>query len=1480
MAEHTPLVSIVVPAYNAANKIGPALTSLRNQSHRELEIIVVDDASTDNTAEVLAAVAAKEPRLKVITQPTNGGTLRARAAGAAATTGDYVMFLDQDDEYLEDAVSQALAAALEHQVDIVHFGARVEPENAAAQDAAEGMELFLNPPARTLRGAAILRQQFALKGGFDWQIHHKLYRGDLARRAYALAADEYLLLSDDLYVSAIISALATSYVALPDSQWMVYHLGLGQTFGTTMTIEAFDVLAARDATAARLIAEFAASADAPARKDWPQRLEDITAQLASHTVNQWRDTVPTALRPQAMATALTHWPARPIAAELYRLCYDGALAAYHTLREMTNLGIRPTRDPAVSLPAEQASSPALREEYATLRAKYLEGVKKAIYYRTAAARTEALASDSEPATYPRLQEMRSAALPLMDGGEVHYPPVHLVTEKPAERNPLAPTVPSLSIVLTTRNNADTLPTTLASIDAALAALAPITEANPATPSRVSIIAVDDASSDSTARLLEEWAASHAGSPSTITVVQQTNDPSAASEDTPYGLGKHAARSLGLSRATGEYVLFLTGDQALSENTLAEALLLNALEVPVIRLAGGTPRLPGWYARPQMAEVAFGGTSTDWSMTRRIVRRSALDAAFAQLNAVIPADEGVYDGTCTVEFFALLPHVSGEYVSGVPGVVPVDAHTHHTSGAAAADQAALETTVNSMATIGHAVAALDTPHTPGALRAIALRAASAAFAFDAHAAVAAASLTDQASTEPSSVQPTLPDALATIEIFAGPAITVETLLALAIRARKSENGSDAVATTAPGASARELFDAAVDIASANEEWLTPEALELKKKYLASAKVPPVDRGPAPTLNPDINIFVSSHLDAKLFDSKYHIPVHVGSAVRDATFSNMLRDDEGENISIQNFSYCELTTQYWAWKNVDAEYYGFCHYRRYFNFSNILYKENPWGEIDEETINAASQKKYGLTDDNIARLIRRYDVVTTEIKSVAALPGPEQNPREHWYAADWLKNRDLDAMLKIINRLSPEYNAAAQEFITGGHAAFCNMFVMRKELFHNYCAWSFPILEAYQRETNYLRYGREARRTAGHLAERLFNIWLLHERKSNPGLRVKEVQCVHFHDVAAQRVTELPSLAPATSRPIVPIVLAADDNYVPMLGTTIESVLENSSPANFYDLIVLTKDISDANRAVLTEVVERFAHASLRFMDISARIADYELSTSNPHISIETYFRYFIPAILPEYDKALYLDSDLIIESDVAELYELDLGDSLLAAARDIDYAANAAHSSNRRMRYSVQKLGLDDAFSYFQAGVLVLNTEAFRQTFTEFELLEESLNEEYIYNDQDVLNKFCQGRVTYLPQRWNVLNDCGGRIGRLFSQAPLPLWEEFQAAYRRPHIIHYAGVEKPWNFEDCDLAERYWVYARNTPWYEKLQPRRDVLPPLSTHAKMMARASAVAVARRVAGHPVVLSALPPTSRRRTRARTAAVKAVQLVRKIVK
>ena len=127
-------------------------------------------------------------------------------------------------------------------------------------------------------------------------------------------------------------------------------------------------------------------------------------------------------------------------------------------------------------------------------------------------------------------------------------------------------------------------------------------------------------------------------------------------------------------------------------------------------------------------------------------------------------------------------------------------------------------------------------------------------------------------------------------------------------------------------------------------------------------------------PHIKIFVSAHKPSTFPDGASIIPIQVGAQNAGTLFEDTLHDNEGDNISTQNPMYCELTAQYWAWKNADADYYGFCHYRRYFDFTNTPHQENDYGEIMDSFIDAQSIAEYGLDDASIALAV---DVMTSSL-----------------------------------------------------------------------------------------------------------------------------------------------------------------------------------------------------------------------------------------------------------------------------------------------------------------------------------------------------------------------------------------------------------------------------------------------------------------------------------------------------------------------
>ncbi len=576
---------------------------------------------------------------------------------------------------------------------------------------------------------------------------------------------------------------------------------------------------------------------------------------------------------------------------------------------------------------------------------------------------------------------------------------------------------------------------------------------------------------------------------------------------------------------------------------------------------------------------------------------------------------------------------------------------------------------------------------------------------------------------------------------------------------------------------------------------------------------------------IRIFVSSHKEADYFDSCFLQPVQVGSAHAGSRFLGVFHDDEGDNISHLNSQYCELTTQYWAWKNVRAEYYGFCHYRRYFNFSDTAYDENAYGEVVADRVDAEAQASFGLDDEAIRRAIEGYDLVVTEIKDLASFPEGFATPIEQYDAAPHLRVEDLRRVFSIAGELFPDYREDLDDFLAGGRSCFCNMFVMKDELFHRYCSWLFPILERFMGEWDHARYDREGLRTPGHLSERLLNAFIAHERRVNPDLRMKEVQCVRFESpecVSSQRSL---SVEERGGEPVVPVVFAADDNYVPMLTTTIYSMLVNASPDCFYDICILQNGITGRNQEIMREFFSRFPNAALRFLDAGRIVSGYNLTTNNAHIGIETYFRFIIQDALPFYDKVLYLDSDLIVEGDVSELFRHDVVGYALAAVRDVDYLGNLNMKDGNRLEYTRTVLGMDEPYDYFQAGVLLLNTREMRALHSVEEWLEIASNPVFIYNDQDILNAECQGRVRYLDFAWNVMNDCGGRIANVFSFAPAEVYDGYLASRWNPKIVHYAGCEKPWSAGGCDEDVLYWSYARQTPFYEKLLLREETFAPV-------------------------------------------------------
>lgn len=263
------------------------------------------------------------------------------------------------------------------------------------------------------------------------------------------------------------------------------------------------------------------------------------------------------------------------------------------------------------------------------------------------------------------------------------------------------------------------------------------------------------------------------------------------------------------------------------------------------------------------------------------------------------------------------------------------------------------------------------------------------------------------------------------------------------------------------------------------------------------------------------------------------------------------------------------------------------------------------------------------------------------------------------------------------------------------------------------------------------------------------------------------------------------------PEVTVFYACDDRYIPYLSVSLTSLIAQADPKTRYRVIVLHSGIGAENRAVIEAMAAQTV--SVEFADVSSPLALLaDRLCLRDYYSLSIYYRLFIPELFPEIDRAVYLDADTVLLSDIAELYRTDLQGALVAAAPDMVVASEEIFR-----RYADEGVGVPYR-RYFNSGVLVMDLAQMRARDVngQFVHLLETYQFDTICPDQDYLNVICRGRVHYLPTGWNRM--------------PVD-----RAAKDRPALVHYNMYFKPWLYTDVPYEEHFWKYARRSPFYARL-----------------------------------------------------------------
>lgn len=227
--------------------------------------------------------------------------------------------------------------------------------------------------------------------------------------------------------------------------------------------------------------------------------------------------------------------------------------------------------------------------------------------------------------------------------------------------------------------------------------------------------------------------------------------------------------------------------------------------------------------------------------------------------------------------------------------------------------------------------------------------------------------------------------------------------------------------------------------------------------------------------NIKILVATHKKYWMPEDEVYLPIHVGKEGKQDL--GYIGDNTGNNISIKNSNYCELTAIYWAWKNLEADYIGLVHYRRYFTKHNLR--------------NCEKKKQDILTKNDFENILKDVDIIVPDKRKYYI-----ETIRSHYNHSYYEK--DLNETENIIKEIYPEYSIAFNKVMNRTWAHMFNMFVMRRDYFDEYCKWLFTILFELEKRIDIGNYTTMEARVFGFISELLLDVWL--ETKQ---IRYKEV-----------------------------------------------------------------------------------------------------------------------------------------------------------------------------------------------------------------------------------------------------------------------------------------------------------------------------------------------------------------------------------------
>ncbi len=273
-------------------------------------------------------------------------------------------------------------------------------------------------------------------------------------------------------------------------------------------------------------------------------------------------------------------------------------------------------------------------------------------------------------------------------------------------------------------------------------------------------------------------------------------------------------------------------------------------------------------------------------------------------------------------------------------------------------------------------------------------------------------------------------------------------------------------------------------------------------------------------------------------------------------------------------------------------------------------------------------------------------------------------------------------------------------------------------------------------------------------------------------------------------------------VVPVFVTITSDYAKYAAAAISSLMRHSNPKRHYRVIIMYDKLRLIDRWRLRNMVTRNVAIEFHkmkynlYMQIIVRYCAKRTGSGDFFSNAVYYYRAFIARLFPQYDKGIYIDSDTILTGDIGELYDIDLGEKVIAARVDPKVAGVPEF-----VRYVENALGVP-AKEYVNSGVLLMDLKKLRKLhyITKMTDLIREYDADLVAPDQDYLNVILKGQIKHLGREWNCQPE--------------------GESYRGAKLLHFNLSKKPWYHEDVTCGELFWKAAKGTGFYGDLMREKE------------------------------------------------------------